>query len=392
MKGWTYFLDLFRKAVKARSQTGKPILSQMREMVRLHRVQLGPHDYYFYRLFDDSRFTMEQKRQYTSWRFQAHVYPSINDPALIAKDGLPGGWGGAVDKLLYHCIMSAADLPVPRILAIYDPSRSFCGSIPVYSTIDQLAQFVESRGSKPFFLKPAHEGTGHGAMAVVNVRGERVRFANGNEMEMRSFLDEVARHERVLFQERLRPHPLLEKTVGQTIATVRVVTLVRKTSSEFHRTVFRIPVGKNMVDNFEEGKTGNLVGWVNPTTGEVERVFQGVGFDQVQVTHHPDTGEPLQGLKLPDWDRALDLVYKASRVLMGMPFQAWDLALTDRGPMLVEVNDESSQDVLQLAGPPGMLDEKLCRFLQEYGVRWTYPLLPQLPLNISGTLPHPKSV
>jgi hypothetical protein len=35
---------------------------------------------------------------------------------------------------------------------------------------------------------------------------------------------------------------------------------------------------------------------------------------------------------------------------------------------MIEVNDISSQDVLQLAGPLGMLDTELCSFLREQGV------------------------
>ena len=40
---------------------------------------------------------------------------------------------------------------------------------------------------------------------------------------------------------------------------------------------------------------------------------------------------------------------------------------------MIQVNDISSQDVLQLAGPPGMLNAELCSFLREQGFRWRYP-------------------
>lgn len=210
-------------------------------------------------------------------------------------------------------------------------------------------------------------------MAVDEVSGSRVRLSNGFELGMQQFLSQVASLGRVLFQELLRPHPLLRKHVGLTIATVHVVILLRPKFSEIYRTVLRIPVGKNMCDNFHGGKTGNLLGWVNSRTGEVERVFRGCGLEQTLLTHQPDTGEPLQGLKLPDWSQALSLVLKASRVLMGMGIQSSDLALTDKGPVLVEVNDMCSEDVLQLLGPPAMLDGQLITFIKDRGFVWTYP-------------------
>jgi hypothetical protein len=128
-----------------------------------------------------------------------------------------------------------------------------------------------------------------------------------------------------------------------------------------------------MTDNFAGGKSGNLLGRVEPETGRVEAVYSGTGVDQVRVERHPDTNAQLVGLTLPDWAEALALTDRASRLFSQMPLQSWDLALTDRGPVMIEINDVSSQDVLQLCGPPGMLDRNLCAFLRERGFEWHYP-------------------
>jgi hypothetical protein len=75
-------------------------------------------------------------------------------------------------------------------------------------------------------------------------------------------------------------------------------------------------------------------------------------------------------MQLPDWQQAVELILRASQVLGGMPMQSWDVGLSADGPIAVEVNDKSGQDILQVAGPPGMLDESLQSFLRERGLRW----------------------
>jgi hypothetical protein len=357
----------------ARSQTGKSFVSQLVEIAGLRRVGLSPGDYYRYRLFDDARFGPGQKREYTGTRFQEAVYPFVNDPGLIARTDLPRGWGGAVDKLLFDCLMQTSGVPTPRILAVFDTTGIEYGQVETCRTRDDLGHVIRAQRDSGFFLKPARGHTGDGALAIERVEGESVVLADGRRVVIDALLDHAGEYERVLLQERLAPHPVLSTAAGSTLATVRVSVLRTEASSTIHRTVLRIPTGTNMIDNFDGGKTGNLVGWVDRATGEVLRVYSGAGITQLRVVRHPDTETKLEGLLLPDWTEACTLVRRASRLLSAMPFQSWDLALTDRGPVMIEVNDVSSQDVLQLAGPPGMLDAQLCSFLREQGFRWRYP-------------------
>jgi hypothetical protein len=377
----------------ARSQTGRSVVGQLAEIVGLRRAGLGAGDYYRYRLFDNTRFTRAQKREYTGDRFQDAVYRFVNDPGLMARSDLPGGWGGSVDKLLFDCLMHRVGVPTPRILAVFDTAGIAYGEIETCRTRDDLERVIRLH-SGGFFSKPARAHTGIGALAVERVDADTVVLADGRCLPVAAFLDQACEHERVLLQERLSPHPVLRTAAGPALATVRVVVLRRPSHSTIHRTVLRIPTGTNMIDNFDAGHTGNLVGCVDKLTGKVVDFYGGTGLTQVRVVQHPDTGEELEGLSLPDWADACALVDQASRLLSAMPLQAWDLALTDRGPMMIEVNDVSAQDVLQLAGPPGMLDAELCSFLREQGFGWSYPHRDRAPKTAGARprLPKPASV
>lgn len=360
-------------ALEARRKSGKPVAAQLAEIVALRRGGLAAGEYYVYSLFDDSRFGPAEKREYVGRRFQWSVFRQVNDPGLVAPSGIAGSWNGMVDKGLFGLLMQAADLATPRTLAVFDPAGAELPGTETLRVHADLDAFLRAIGDEGAFTKPARAASGDDAFAIRSVRGDDAVLGNGDVVPLRTLLPAVTARGRTLVQELLRPHPVLEQVVGSTVATVRLLVLRSPRASIVHRAVLRIPAGRAMVDNFHNGTTGNALAVVVPDTGRVAAAWHGVGPTQRRLERHPDTGRPLPGLRLPDWQRARELVERASRLLAGMALQSWDLALTERGPVLIEVNDVSSVDVLQLCGPPGLLDGQLEAFLRERGVRRLRP-------------------
>ena len=61
--------------------------------------------------------------------------------------------------------------------------------------------------------------------------------------------------------------------------------------------------------------------------------------DERVYRHHPSSGEEVVGCKLPFWQESVQLCLRAhSEILPEFPSAAWDLAITDDGPNLLEMN------------------------------------------------------
>jgi hypothetical protein len=112
-----------------------------------------------------------------------------------------------------------------------------------------------------------------------------------------------------------------------------------------------------------------LLAAVNRDTGEVTRVMTGVGHEAITVERHPDTNTPVLGATLPDWKKLKELCLTAARTIPGVTLQGWDVAPTDRGPVLVEVNVGGHFNLPQLATGVGMLEDRFRDFLLSQGVR-----------------------
>ena len=99
----------------------------------------------------------------------------------------------------------------------------------------------------------------------------------------------------------------------------------------------------------------------------------GVG-DEMQVNEpHPDTAAPIVGTRIPCWDELLNLVCRVSRVFAGLRTQSWDVAPTDRGPVLLEVNFGGDLNLAQLAYGTGVLDDAFAAHLSRCGYRLPKP-------------------
>ena len=64
--------------------------------------------------------------------------------------------------------------------------------------------------------------------------------------------------------------------------------------------------------------------------------------------NHPYTGSPIQGFQVPQWQEAMDMVKQAATMVPEMGYVGWDVAFSDKGPVLVEGNNFPGHDIYQL--------------------------------------------
>ena len=102
-----------------------------------------------------------------------------------------------------------------------------------------------------------------------------------------------------------------------------------------------------------------MIGKVDPNSGRLENLLTGWGLDEVRLERHPDTDALLTDAVLPDWQAARQAALDLAARFDGMLLQAWDIALTDRGPVVLEVNGAGGQFMPQRTWGVGLFDERL---------------------------------
>jgi hypothetical protein len=350
------YLRALPDARRVSAAAKKPVLNQVVEMARLWRLpnRISPDEYFTLRLFDDSRLSWADKNTFLGRRAKPHIY-RFNDP----------GWRAlAEDKLLCLAQLAAFGLPAATVVAVHGKDRTFPGAVAL-RTPGELGAFLRS-ASYPLFAKPTMGTLGRGAVALASydAASDELGLSSGERVAVPVFVDRLSKQDdSTVFQELVRPHPETRRVCGDRLSTVRVLVLLGADGPILHRVVWRVPVGQNMVDNFSHGRLGNLLGAVSVSDGTVTRVIGSTGLAMREVDQHPDTGTAFHGVVLPDWQAVLETCRQAGAVMSGMRIQNWDVALSDRGPLLMEVNFRGDLDLTQMAGGIGVADPDWHRFM-----------------------------
>jgi hypothetical protein len=344
-------LGVVRAARRARSLTRKSVTSQLFECAALRRGtgRLRLSEYYAYRLFDDDDLTLADKRCFIGQRRKALINFRLNDPSRLAISN---------DKLTLYAVCRGLGIPIPKIYAIFDPHGRVFGDVSVFRTPASLEAFLRDGMRYPFFSKPSRDAYGRFGAAVARFDREtdELVLLNGARQRLPEYVKQLKMPADLghVFQELLRPNPVLATSCGGTVSTVRMAVLKTAAGHRLLNAVWKIPVAGTWNDNFKHGKSGNMLGLVDPETGRVSRVIGGTGFDQRLVQRHPDTGEPLAGCQLPDWRVAKELALTAAGTIPGCRIQHWDIALCENGPLALEMNFDGDLDLYQHASHRGV--------------------------------------
>jgi hypothetical protein len=360
---------ILRQALAARRETGKGVPAQLGEIVRLRRDfgRLGPSEYYQFGLYDDRRFDFEAKRAFIGWKGERALHERMNNH---------GWWALSWDKLIFYSLLRAGGLPHPPIEAIYDPRGRFLDGVPTFRSRQTLADFLLGEATLPLFVKPSHGVYGRGAHTVLAAdAANRTLTTEAGEVAVNAFIDglDVVHSDGQIFQQRIRPHPRIAEACGDRPSSVRMLAMVTREGIAPVHAVWKIPTGGNIIDNFQHGRSGNLLGAVDIANGRIRRVVgMAAGGRIAERDRHPDTGEDLQGMRLPDWEAVRALTDAAGRLLPRYRILHFDIALTEDGPALLEVNLSGDCDLHQVASGKGLMNatfRKAVRDFEDYRER-----------------------
>ena len=345
--------------IRSGIQSGKGFLRQIWEYFRLRRGpgRLEMNDYYLYRLYDDSKYTFAQKQEFVSESFYFQIIENCCDKRW---------WILADDKFWGYTVLEANGFPVPKTQAAYCNTGRVFGGVPTLTTTDDLHRFLSDRAVFPLYSKPVNGIASFGNYLIERYKGGMLHLHDGSQMGLDRFATEIDAGNGQLLQSTLTSHPNLADVCGR-VSTVRVILIIQNGKPKVLHTVWKVPAKENMADNF--WRDGNRLAAIDLKTGEVQRVVgHQNGVPEELDPNAPEVAKVL-GRRLPDWDGVIDLCVRGSLLFAPLRFQSWDIALTEKGPVVVEFNPGSAFNLSQLATGKGFLTDEFLDFLRECGCK-----------------------
>lgn len=247
------------------------------------------------------------------------------------------------DKFEFFTRCVKSGLATPRVFGVLCREPFDAGAVPVVSSPAAVEALFATEGPREFMLKPVAGAHGYG---VTGFKFDGKQFLNsaGERVSVEDLFAHTAHwgYRKWLLQDRVFPHPELVKLSGtRSIQTARVVTCLDPNGKvQIAIAWLRIIVGKHLCDNFNFGTSGNVIATIDLETGKLKHAM-GVGQSQTRLgdcTHHPVTGQPFEGFRVPLVDQIRDLTLRAGEAFKPLRTIGWDVAITDSGAMLIEGN------------------------------------------------------
>lgn len=199
------------------------------------------------------------------------------------------------------------------------------------SSKEDFNSFIKKHPS--FMLKPVDGTCGHGI--------EKIDAKKYKKDELYKYIRTKGN---VVLEELIIQNKAIDKMYAGSVNTFRIVSVLKNDNVNVVVAYFRVGNG-SFVDNFN---SGGMVVPINVKTGIIE-------YNAIDKSHniykcHPITKTKFIGFKIPEWNKIIKLVKEASKLVPEVKLVAWDICLSENGPVIVEGNHFPGHDLYQL--PP----------------------------------------
>lgn len=373
--------EFHRWAKLAQEQTGKSPVTQLQEILALRKTggRCGIFDYYSYKLYDDSYLKGRGRKDFLGWKLHTEFNLALNPRSAV----LP-----AWDKCVFTLIAGSAGLPVAPVMACFHPAAQISPMLGKHlRSVEDVRIFLRNPEIYPLFGKPAYSQQSYGSACLTGYDEETdcLNLLNGDKAKVSEFSSRLlesidTRYHKpecgYIFQQVFNLAPILHAfTQWSAICGVRVICLNGPQGVVPIQAIWKVAVAPNHVDNFGSGSRGNLIAHVDLKSGEVSRMVDNSWPHTRVLKSHPVSGVPVKGLKLPDWERVLEICHLGGALFPLMMVHHWDFALTTQGPLILELNDIGG--LPQFFGD-GLLTEYTCEFLKRHANLQAHPWIKAL--------------
>jgi hypothetical protein len=146
-------------------------------------------------------------------------------------------------------------------------------------------------------------------------------------------------------------HKELMRLAPAGLNTLRVITQVDQNDEV---TVIGCRLRMTVHSHVDNMAAGNIAASVDTETGLVNSDAVYSDMTKTAVKKHPVTGVEIKGFQIPFWPETMDMVQKAAIKNPSNRSIGWDVAITDKGPELIEGNHDWCKLLWQLPERKGL--------------------------------------
>ena len=245
----------------------------------------------------------------------------------------------ARNKYLAHKMLEDTGVRKSELYCYYQPEARFISSNEKASDREGVLRILKNKKVQSCVIKTTESSHGDNVW-VINA----IEFRDDDAVMMRFdgeslLLSSILGKEALIFESVVKQTKQFAAFNESSVNTVRfMTTLYPDGSARVIATWFKVGRKGKCVDN--AGNGGNVDAAIDTETGKIYNVFQFDGWRKAkQIEKHPDSGNQLNGVMIENWQAIKEEVRKFQQAFPYCKAAGWDIAITDDGPVVIEVND-----------------------------------------------------
>ena len=181
--------------------------------------------------------------------------------------------------------------------------------------------------------------------------GEGIVIINVNEMDKKEVIKKIKASDNDLIEEFIVQQDRLMELSPSGLNTIRIFTQLTKNDEvEILGTRLRITLN-SYVDNLA---AGNIAAPIDEETGMVNGPAVYSDITKQDEEKHPITGITIVGFQVPFWKESMQMAKEAALLHKENRSIGWDIAITNKGPELLEGNHNWCKLLWQLPVKQGL--------------------------------------
>lgn len=313
---------------KPRTQI-KTELRELRNYWGCIPMQYYAHDFYS----QDCNLSLDEMKTYIPGYYYYKVlhpeFDSIKQALLLCEN-----------KIIMHTMLQGLGLPTADTIFIKKSDTLLDTSGNVIDN-SKLNTILSNNSSSRIFIKPI-EGRGGKGIIVATKNETGYYETKGTTIDFKYL---TSLNGDYIIESGLKQNEYLNKVYPNSINTLRVVTKRDKNGdTEIVAITCRMGIKGMQIDN---GSAGGISIGIDKHSGKAVTEYAQYALGDERFYCHPDTGFKFSQLQIQNWDNIKKEILCFSRKLVLINLVGWDIALTDNGPIVIEVNTLSALDPMQ---------------------------------------------
>ena len=300
----------------------------MRDYISLYRSKGLTHEEYYE--FEFEKRSEEFRRDFLGLNEQ-HYYLDLLNPLKYMSL--------ARNKYMAHKMLENTGIRTSELYCYYQPEAHYTVNAECAGDLAGVLQILKTKGVQSCVIKTTESSHGDNVWVIKSINYQDddavlIRF-DGQEQTLSSVLGDEA----LIFESVVHQTEQFAAFNASSVNTVRFMTaLYPDGSAKVIATFIKIGRAGRCVDN--AGGGGNVDVCVDVETGEIRYAIQFDGWHNVKdIDCHPDNGNPLNGVIIENWEAVKADVMRFQQAFPYCKIAGWDIAITDEGPVVIEIND-----------------------------------------------------